>query len=294
VSERAARAGLDLRERELAAAYHGACPCAAGVKLFERAARGGLDLRERELAAAWRGACPCANGVKLFERAAGGGLDLRERELAAARLYARAGVELYERAAGGGLDLCERELAAAWLYARAGVELYERAAGGGLDLRERELAAAWLYARAGVELSDHAAWSRLDLRERELAAARCRASLTSAGASSRTRAVVLHNCATRGRLVLRQWWLGAAEFAIRTGWGVRGSSAGSRLGLHRHRRVGAPGSPARKWRRRRLIFPEGLRPSDSPTGSLAGAPRPAPLTRAHSLALVRAVCEIAS
>ena len=43
-----------------------------------------------------------------------------------------------------------------------------------------------------------------------------------------------------------------------------------------------------------LVLTEGLRPSDSPTGSLAGAPTPRSARQAHSLPLVRAICEIAS
>ena len=42
-----------------------------------------------------------------------------------------------------------------------------------------------------------------------------------------------------------------------------------------------------------VIFSEGLRPSDSPTGSLAGAPSPRAARQAHSLPLVRAVYETA-
>ena len=123
-----------------------------------------------------------------------------------------------------------------------------------MDLRERELAASGLC--DGLELSYHAAWGGLDLRERELAASR----LCASGCTG-TRTIELHHGAAGRWLVLRQWWLGAAELAVRTDGRVRWRRPRPWLGVHRSGWLGATKSSARGWRRGRLtpgIYGHGL------------------------------------
>ena len=119
--------------------------------------------------------------------------------------------------------------------------------------RHSDRLSAWMWGVNGAcgVMSRCCTRRRMGLRQRRLAASRPPTG-SWRNPTARTGAVELQHDAAGGRLVLRQWWLGAAELAVRTDGRVRWRRPRPWLGVHRSGWLGATKSSARGWRRRRL------------------------------------------